>query len=341
MTEPCLRVADLHVTFRVGHRNLHAVSGVSFEIAPGETLGLVGESGSGKSTTGLALLRLIEPASGRVHLSGTDVTALRRRDVRPLRRRMQMVFQDPYSSLNPSMTIGHLLEEPLIVHATLPAAERRAQVTAALEAVGLSATHAARYPHEFSGGQRQRVAIARAMMVRPDLVVLDEPVSALDVSTQSQILNLLRRIQKDSGSAFLFIAHDLAVVRLMSARVAVMYLGEIVEQGPSARVYDAPAHPYTAALISAVPVPDPARAHLPGEIILRGDLPSPLDPPSGCRFRTRCPFAMPVCTEIPPVPIAVEGGGTTSCHLHQHGPRLAGRPLGTFLREHQAALTPA
>ena len=332
MTTAALTVTDLHVTYDVGRRKLHAVNGVSFAVAAGETLGLVGESGSGKSTTGLAILRLIAPAGGTVTLGDTQVTGLGRREIRALRRRMQMVFQDPYSSLNPSMTIGTLLEEPLIVHTKTSAAERRVLVVAMLESVGLTAAHAQRYPHEFSGGQRQRVAIARAMMVRPDLVVLDEPVSALDVSTQSQILNLLRKIQNESKAAFLFIAHDLAVVRLMSQNVAVMYLGDIVEQGPSARVYDAPAHPYSAALISAVPIPDPTRAHAPGEIILRGDLPSPLDPPSGCRFRTRCPFVMDICAREKPAPIDILGGGTAACHLHRHGPALGGNPLGDFLR---------
>ncbi len=332
-----LHVENLQVEYPVGKRRLRAVNGVSFAIAPGETLGLVGESGSGKSTTGLALLRLIDPAGGTVHLGETDVTALGRQELRALRKRMQIVFQDPYSSLNPSMTIGQLLEEPLKIHTDLPTADRRAQVAAALRSVGLTPAHASRYPHEFSGGQRQRVAIARAMMVRPELVVLDEPVSALDVSTQSQIINLLRAIQAESNAAFLFVAHDLAVVRLMSANVAVMYLGEIVEQGPAARVDDQPAHPYTAALISAVPVPDPARAHAPGEIILSGDLPSPLNPPSFCRFRTRCPFAMPVCAQQVPAQVNVMGGGVTACHLHQHGPALGGKPISDFLRLRGAA----
>jgi oligopeptide/dipeptide ABC transporter ATP-binding protein len=337
MTEPCLRVVDLNVAYDIGstgfgrRRWLHAVNNVSFEIMDGETLGLVGESGSGKSTTGLAILRLIEPASGKVALSGTDVIALGRNDLRALRRRMQMVFQDPYSSLNPSMTIQQLLEEPLIVHADMPRSERRGMVGQVLESVGLHTDFAARYPHEFSGGQRQRVAIARAMIVRPEFVVLDEPVSALDVSTQSQILNLLKRIQGDSGTAFLLVAHDLAVVRLMSPRVAVMYLGEIVEAGPSARVYDEPAHPYTAALISAVPFPDPERQRAGRRLILRGELPSPLNPPSGCRFRTRCPFAMDICAVEAPPPVAIDGGGVAACHLHTHGPRLAGGSLRPLL----------
>ena len=335
MSEPCLKVDDLRVTYDVGHgRKMQAVAGVSFDIAPGQTLGLVGESGSGKSTTGLAVLRLIPPASGSVRLDGTELTTLGRRELRGMRRRMQMVFQDPYSSLNPSMTIGQLLEEPLIVHTKSGKDERRVAVERMLDQVGLSAQFATRYPHEFSGGQRQRIAIARAMMVRPELIVLDEPVSALDVSTQSQILNLLTRIQAESGTAFLFIAHDLAVVRLMSPTVAVMYLGEIVEQGPSVRVYDNPGHPYSAALISAVPFPDPDRRRSDDRLILGGDLPSPLDPPSGCRFRTRCPFAMDICAKEAPPPVAIEGGGIAACHLHAHGPKLGGGSLRPFLAEH-------
>ncbi len=338
-----LTVEQLSVTYNVGRgRKLHAVNGVSFSIPVGQTLGLVGESGSGKSTTGLAVLRLIPPAAGSVRLGEVEVTTLGRTALRRIRRRAQMVFQDPYSSLNPSMTVGQLLEEALIVHADLPRAERRAAVERMLESVGLSPSHAARYPHEFSGGQRQRIAIARAMMIRPELVVLDEPVSALDVSTQSQILNLLTRIQAESDTAFLFIAHDLAVVRLMSPQVAVMYLGEIVENGPSARVYDAPAHPYSAALIAATPVPDPDHRKAVDRLILGGDLPSPLNPPSGCRFRTRCPFVMPICAEQPPPPTPIRGGGTAACHLHTSGPLLNGAPLNDFLRERSdVALAPA
>ena len=330
---PCLRVDKLNVTYDVGRRRLHAAVDVSMEVAAGETLGLVGESGSGKSTVGLAILRLIQHASGRVFLGDTEVTAVNRSGLRALRRRMQMVFQDPYSSLNPSMTIQQLLEEPLIVHADLPKAERRIKVGEMLESVGLHAGYAERYPHEFSGGQRQRLAIARAMMLHPELVVLDEPVSALDVSTQSQILNLLKQVQAGSGTAFLLVAHDLSVVRLMSPRVAVMYLGEIVETGPSARVYDEPAHPYTAALISAVPFPDPERQRKAARIILKGELPSPLDPPSGCRFRTRCPFAMDICAKEAPPRVAVLGGGEAACHLHAHGPRLGGGSLRPFIAE--------
>jgi len=346
MSALCLQVDDLHVKYDVGstgfgrRRWLHAVNGVSLRIAPGETLGLVGESGSGKSTIGLAVLRLIDPASGRVRLGATDVTALPRKDLRSLRRRMQIVFQDPYSSLNPSMTIEQLLEEPLLIHTDLSQADRHAAVARILEAVGLHAGYAARYPHEFSGGQRQRVAIARAMIIEPELVVLDEPVSALDVSTQSQILNLLKSIQDQSGTAFLLVAHDLAVVRLMSPRVAVMYLGEIVEEGPSGRVYDHPGHPYTAALISAIPFPDPVRQHAAGRLILHGELPSLLNPPSGCRFRTRCPFAMDICAQETPPSVPIEGGGVAACHLHAHGPRLAGRSVKPLLTAGSPGMAP-
>ena len=322
---PKLRVEDLEVTFNVGRgRKLHAVDGVSFHVDEGETLGLVGESGSGKSTTGMAVLRLVEPTGGRVHLGGTEVTGLRSRQMRPLRKRMQIVFQDPYSSLDPSMTIGQQLDEPLVVHTSLSKAERRARVDEALDTVKLSRRYTTRYPNEFSGGQRQRIAIARAMILDPELVVCDEPVSALDVSTQSQIVNLLLGIQEQSRTSFLFIAHDLAVVRLVSARTAVMYLGQLVETGPSARVYDAPAHPYTAALNSAIPIPDPDRQRTRDRIVLGGDQPSPLTPPSGCRFRTRCPFAMEVCAEEAPPQYPVDGGGYAACHLHTHGPQLRG-----------------
>jgi oligopeptide/dipeptide ABC transporter ATP-binding protein len=322
---PKLRVEDLEVTFNVGRgRKLHAVDGVSFHVDEGETLGLVGESGSGKSTTGMAVLRLTEPTAGRVYLGDTEVTGLRSRRMRPLRKRMQIVFQDPYSSLDPSMTIAQQLDEPLKVHTSLSKTERRVRVDEAMDTVKLSRRYTTRYPNEFSGGQRQRIAIARAMILDPELVVCDEPVSALDVSTQSQIVNLLLGIQEQSRTSFLFIAHDLAVVRLVSARTAVMYLGQLVETGPSARVYDAPAHPYTAALNSAIPIPDPDRQRTRDRIVLGGDQPSPLTPPSGCRFRTRCPFAMEVCAEEAPPQYPVDGGGYAACHLHTHGPQLHG-----------------
>ena len=325
MTVPRLTVEDLTVTFDLKRgRKLHAVDGVSFHINEGETLGLVGESGSGKSTAGMAVLSLIKSTSGRIHLGDTEVTGLGGRRLRALRRRMQIVFQDPYSSLDPSMTIGQLLEEPLLVHGVSSKVQRRAEVAEALDMVQLSRTYTERYPSEFSGGQRQRIAIARAMILSPELVIFDEPVSALDVSTQSQIVNLLLGIQETSQSSFLFIAHDLAVVRLVSTRTAVMYLGQLVETGPSDRVYEAPAHPYTAALNSAIPLPDPDRQRSRERIILTGDQPSPLDPPSGCRFRTRCPFVMDICAVESPPSILVDGGGHAACHLHTHGPKLGG-----------------
>jgi oligopeptide/dipeptide ABC transporter ATP-binding protein len=345
MTAPCLEVRGLNVEYDVGaggflgaRRRMRAAVDVSLDIAQGETLGLVGESGSGKSTVGLAILRLIDVASGSIRLGGDDVARAPRSALRGLRRRMQMVFQDPYSSLNPSMTIEQLLEEPLVVHADIPRPERVARIARMLESVGLHPGHAQRYPHEFSGGQRQRIAIARAMMLRPELVVLDEPVSALDVSTQSQILALLKAIQAESGTAFLLVSHDLSVVRLMSPRVAVMYLGEIVETGPSGRVYESPGHPYTAALISAVPFPDPERQRAGGRIVLGGDLPSPLNPPTGCRFRTRCPFAMEICAREAPPKVEIEGGGTAACHLHAHGPKLGGASLRGFLEAQRVAV---
>lgn len=333
MAETRLKVDDLQVIFEVRNvfggkkRKLHAVDGVSFTIDEGETLGLVGESGSGKSTTGAAVVQLTKPTGGQVYLGGTELTSLPKRKLRPLRRRMQIVFQDPYSSLNPSMTVGQLLEEPLIVHESLSRDQRRTRVAETLDMVRLSRRFSERYPNEFSGGQRQRIAIARAMILQPELVVCDEPVSALDVSTQSQVINLLLGIQQATGTSYLFIAHDLAVVRLMSARTAVMYLGQIVETGPSARVYSEPAHPYTAALNSAIPIPDPTRQRARSRLILEGDQPSPLDPPSGCRFRTRCPFVMDICAEEVPAAFPVQGGGYANCHLHTHGPVLQGRSV--------------
>ncbi|MCF7550521.1 ABC transporter ATP-binding protein [Pseudonocardia sp. WMMC193] len=295
---------------------LRAVRGVDLHIGERETLGLVGESGSGKSTTGRAMLRLVEPTRGRVRLDGEDVTALSRGDLRAARRRMQMVFQDPYSSLDPSMVVGESIGEPLDTHENLDRAGRSARVAELLEHVGLSGSYAQRYPYEFSGGQRQRLAIARAIALNPRLLVCDEAVSALDVSTQNQILNLLEDLQEGFGLSYLFIAHDLAVVRHIAHRVAVMYLGEIVETAPTDRVFDAPAHPYTRALLSAVPVPNPRRQRERERIILRGEVPDAVHPPSGCAFHTRCPLVMDVCrVEAPPV-VEAPGGGTVRCHLH-------------------------
>jgi oligopeptide/dipeptide ABC transporter ATP-binding protein len=308
VSDVLIRVEDLAVHFPVRRGVLRrqvgavrAVDGISFEIREGETLGLVGESGSGKSTTGRALLRLVEATAGTVTFRGQDVTALEGEALRAVRRHMQMVFQDPFASLNPRHTVGRIIREPLDVHAIGAPGERKERVHELLGLVGLDVSHAGRYPHEFSGGQRQRVGIARALATSPQLIVADEPISALDVSIQAQIVNLLADLKEDLGLTFLFIAHDLSMVHHISDRVAVMYLGRIVEKGSRDAVFNAPLHPYTRALISAIPVADPegeaARAHQP----LEGEVPSPADPPSGCRFHTRCPLATELCrTEDPP-----------------------------------------
>ena len=321
-----LEVDDLQVWFPVregllrrqrGH--VRAVDGVSFTVRRGETLGLVGESGCGKSTTGLALLRLVEPSGGRVVFDGTDVTALDRRGLRRLRRRMAMIFQDPYASLNPRRSIGASVAEPLVIHGLHPGAQqRRARVGELLELVGLRGDFAARYPHELSGGQRQRVGIARALAAEPDFIVCDEPIASLDVSIQAQILNLLERLQRELGLTYLFIAHDLSAVQHTSDRIAVMYLGRVVEVAPRQTLAaQAPAHPYTRALLSAVPLPDPRRERARERIILRGEVPSPLDPPSGCNFRTRCPEVFAPCDRVDPVLQPVDGGPQqAACHLH-------------------------
>jgi oligopeptide/dipeptide ABC transporter ATP-binding protein len=291
-----------------------AVDDVSFTVKRGETFGLVGESGCGKSTTGRSLLRLIEPTSGEVVFDGTDIIGLQGEALRKMRRNMQIVFQDPFASLNPRHNIEKILEEPLRVHGIGSPAERKERVRELLEVVGLSSYHATRYPHQFSGGQRQRIGIARALMLNPKLIVADEPVSALDVSIQSQVLNLMQDLQRDLGLTYLFIAHDLSVVRHISDRVGVMYLGRLVELSRSEELYRQPLHPYTRALLSAVPSPDPDAVR--ERIILQGDVPSPSNPPTGCTFHTRCPHVTDECRQVRPDFRDVGGGHFVACHLY-------------------------
>ena len=323
-SESLVRVEDvvMHYPVRMegalGRRRwLRAVDGVSFSISKGEALGLVGESGCGKTTIAKLIMRLLSPTSGRIIFMGRDITGLRRREMRPIRRNMQIVFQDPFASLNPGMKVGEIVSEPMLVHeGSRPDAR---QVAELLGLVGLDPGDARKYPHEFSGGQRQRISIARALALRPKLLVLDEPVSALDVSIQAQIINLLIELKNELGLAYLFISHDLSVVRHVCERVAVMYMGKIIEWGRRDEVFSSPSHPYTQALVSAVPVPTPQARQEQGRILLSGEMPSPVDPPSACRFRTRCWKASDLCaSETPQLERRLAGSGRCACHFPEH-----------------------
>ena len=322
--EPLLSVQHLTKEFPVDSgvfasrmaKKVSAVQDVSFDIFPGETFGLVGESGCGKSTTGRCIMRLTHPTDGRVVFDGKDVASMHKKQLKAVRHDMQYIFQDPYASLNPRMTIGEIVSEPLAIHNEMDSNEERIDyVRQLLDIVGLNPEHINRYPHEFSGGQRQRVAIARAIALHPKLIICDEPVSALDVSIQAQVLNLLGDLQKEYGTAYLFIAHDLSVVQHISDRVAVMYLGNLMEWSDWCTLYAEPYHPYTQALLSAVPVPDPDVQRSRERIILAGDPPSPIDPPSGCRFHTRCPIAQEICSREKPEMREVAPGHHCACHF--------------------------
>ena len=321
MTAPLAAVTDLKVHFpikkgilgrTVGH--VYAVDGISFHIQPGETLGIVGESGCGKTTAGMAMVGLTPVTAGTVTWKGTDMAAMNRSSLRALCREMQLIFQDPYSSLNPRMTVRQILSDPMDVHGLFTGKQRRERIDFLLDTVGLSPGQADRYPHEFSGGQRQRIGIARALALDPSLIIGDEPVSALDVSIQAQIINLLKRLKREFNLSLIIISHDLAVVEYICDRIIVMYLGKIVEAADYASLYKEPKHPYTRTLLSAIPVPDPARTSR--RIILKGDVPSPIDPPSGCRFHTRCPDRMEICGRTEPVMQRFSDGHTAACHLY-------------------------
>ena len=305
----------VHVSKGFGRQGkLKAVDDVSFQIFKGETFGLVGESGCGKTTIGRTIARLYKPTAGQILIGGTDIAHLHQNQLQPFRRKMQVIFQDPYASLNPRMTVGDIIGEPLDIHKIAVGAERQKRIYELLDQVGLTKEHANRFPHEFSGGQRQRIGIARALALEPELIICDEPISALDVSIQAQVFNLLEDLQKEKGLTYLFIAHDLSMVQHISHRIGVMYLGHLVELSDSRTLYDEPLHPYTQALLSAIPVPDPDETARRQRIILQGDVPTPIDPPAGCPFASRCPYVMPQCKETRPQMQESKPGHFVACH---------------------------
>ena len=313
-----LEVKDLTKHFKVGRKQIvHAVDGVSFTLAKGKTLGLVGESGCGKSTCARTVIRMYDPTAGQILLDGTDITNMNQKELKPYRKKMQMIFQDPYASLNARMTVRDIIAEPLIAHGIVKSKEDSNElVYPMLEKVGLTKEHANRYAHEFSGGQRQRVGIARALILQPELVLCDEPISALDVSIQAQVINLLKDFQDEKGLSYLFIAHDLSMVRYVSDDVGVMYLGQLVEVSESSEIYKKPLHPYTQGLLGSIPIANPVQARMKVKSGIEGDIPSPINPPSGCRFHTRCPYARPECAEAKPELKDVGGGHMVACHLY-------------------------
>lgn len=314
-----LEVKDLTKHFKAGKKQtVHAVDGISFTLQRGKTLGLVGESGCGKSTCARTIIRMYDPTAGQIVLDGTDITAMKQKELKPYRKKMQMIFQDPYASLNARMTVRDIIAEPLMAHNLVKSKEEANDlVYPMLERVGLTKEHANRYAHEFSGGQRQRVGIARALILEPQLVICDEPISALDVSIQAQVINLLKDFQEEKGLSYLFIAHDLSMVRYVSDDVGVMYLGQLVEMSEADEIYRNPLHPYTKGLLGSVPIANPKLARQKEKSSIEGDIPSPINPPSGCRFHTRCPYAVPECSRVKPELVDVGGGHKVACHLHK------------------------
>ncbi|MXQ54724.1 ATP-binding cassette domain-containing protein [Shimazuella sp. KC615] len=318
MTQPILQVKNLEKHFQLDRNKvLKAVDGISFEVMPGETFGLVGESGCGKSTTGRTIINLYDTTGGEVLFEGKNVHQLKGKNQKKFRRDMQMIFQDPYASLNPRKSVMDIIAEGLDIHEIASGKSREEVVYELLETVGLNKSHAARYPHEFSGGQRQRIGIARALAMEPKFIIADEPISALDVSVQAQVVNLMRKLQKEKGLTYLFIAHDLSMVKYISDRVGVMYLGRMAELADSDELYKEPLHPYTQGLLSTAPIPDPIQAKEREKIRIKGEIPSPLNPPSGCRFRTRCPYAMEVCAKVDPIWQEAKPNHWVACHLYQ------------------------